>query len=81
MTVASGATFLHQLEKAAAVFPGSEATPFYTAHSMEAAAASNSLAATASSSLPSANHPMSSTKDSPLTPGTALSTLSKRPER
>ena len=41
----------------------------------------DSLAATASSSVPSAHHPMSSTKDSPLIPGTALSTSSEMPIR
>jgi len=54
---------------AASVFPWSNDTPLRVAQLMDAAAAPDNLAATASSSLPSAHHPMSSTKDSPLIPG------------
>jgi len=66
---------------AASAFPWPKAAPLLAAQSIDAAAALDSLAATASSSLLSTHHPMSSTKDSPPIPGTALSTSSKVPDR
>ena len=54
--------FFFRQNIAASVFPWSKATPLFPAHSMAAAAACDSLAATSSSFLPSAHHPMSSTK-------------------
>ena len=50
---------------AALVLPWSKATPFPAAHSIEAAAAAQSLAATATLSAPSAHQLMSSTKERP----------------
>jgi hypothetical protein len=64
LIVAVGDVFFLQ-ESAASVVLWSEATPLFAAHSMGAAAALDSLAATASSSLPSTHHPMSSTKRLP----------------
>jgi len=49
-------------ENAASVFPWSKATPLLAAQVMNTAAASDSFAATASSSAPPAHRPMSSTK-------------------
>ena len=66
---------------AASVFPWSNATPFFPAHSMAAAAASDSLPTTSSAFFPSAHYPMSSTKDNPLTPAAVLSTSSNIPDK
>jgi len=60
-TVATGAVFLRR-KIAASVFPLSNSTPLFVAQSMDAAAASDSLAATVSSSALSTHHPISSTK-------------------
>jgi len=64
VTVAVGAA-LFLWNSAALVLPWSKATPFPAAHSIEAAAAAQSLAATATLSAPSAHQLMSSTKERP----------------